>query len=103
MKDVHDIFTRFKKDFPQVFASHEELGRVIHEKSGPLSEKQRWLTKIAISGATKHERALETHILKAKEAGATEEEIKHTLLMLVNTVGFPAFMEAYSVFANLRS
>ncbi len=102
MKDVHDIFTVFKKDFPAVFKGHEALGKVIHEKSGTLPEKTRWLIKVAVSGASGHTIALETHILRAREAGATEEEIKQTLLLLIQTTGFPTFMEAYSAYKNMK-
>jgi 4-carboxymuconolactone decarboxylase len=102
MKDVHDIFTAFKKDFPVVFKGHEALGKVIHEKSGPLPEKTRWLIKVAVSGASGHILALETHIVRAREAGATEEEIKHTLLLLIQTTGFPTFMEAYLAYKNMK-
>ncbi len=102
MKDVHEIFTEFKKDFPQVYAVHEALGKEIHENSGPLNEKTRWLIKVAISGAGHRLLALETHIMKAREAGAAEGEIKQVLLMLIPTAGFPVFMEAYSVFKKLE-
>jgi len=98
MKDVHTVFTEFKEEFSHVHELHEEIGKEIHEKSGPLPEKTRWLIKVAISAASKHEKSLETHILKAKEKGATDSEIKHALLLLIPTVGFPAFMEAYTVF-----
>ena len=103
MKDLHKIFSEFKKEFPKVDLSYEMLGKEIHEKSGPLSDKIRWLIKIATSGASCHLKALETHIAKAREAGVTEEEIKHTLLMLITTTGFPTFMEAYSVYKNMKS
>lgn len=102
MKDVHSMFTMFKKDFPRISEGHEALGKEIHEKSGPLPEKIRWLIKVAISGASRHNLALETHILRAREAGATEEEIKHALLLLIQTTGFPTFMEAYTVYKNIR-
>ena len=102
MEDVHEIFTEFKEDFPKIYSDHEALGRKIHEKSGPLPEKVRWLIKIAISAASCHLRALETHIVKAREAGVTDEEVKHALLMLIQTAGFPAFMEAYSVFKKMK-
>lgn len=102
MKDIHKAFTLFKKDFPNVHKKHEALGKDIHEKSGPLPEKTRWLIKIAISGASGHALALETHIVRAREAGATEDEIRHALLLLIQTTGFPAFMEAYTVYKNLR-
>jgi AhpD family alkylhydroperoxidase len=102
MKDLHKIYTVFKKDFPDINAAHEALGEKIHKESGPLPEKLRWLIKIAISGASHHHTALETHIKKARAAGATEKEIKHALLLLIQTVGFPTFMEAYSIFKNLK-
>jgi 4-carboxymuconolactone decarboxylase len=103
MKDLHKMFSEFKNDFPEVNLSYEMLGKEIHEKSGPLSDKVRWLIKIATSGASHHLTALETHIAKARESAVTEEEIKHTLLILITTTGFPTFMEAYSVYKNMAS
>ena len=102
MKDLHPIFTKFKKEFPEIHARNEALGREIHEGSGPLPNKTRWLLKIAISGASQHSVALETHIQKGREAGLTDKEIGHALLMLIQTVGFPAFMEAYSILKKTR-
>ena len=101
MKDIHALFTAFKTEFPEVYADHEKLGAGIHENSGPLPEKTRWLLKIAISGASRHLTALETHIAKAKEAGVTDGEIKHALLLLMQTTGFPNFMESYGVFKKI--
>ncbi|MCK9226890.1 MAG: carboxymuconolactone decarboxylase family protein [Syntrophorhabdaceae bacterium] len=103
MKDIHDALKQFKKEFPEVYKAHEALGKKVHEESGPLPEKTRWLIKAAVSGASSHRLALETHITKAREAGATDAEIMHTLLLLMQTTGFPTFMEAYSVFENMRA
>jgi len=102
MKEFHDMFRKFKEEFPKVNSVNEALGNEIHERSGPLTEKLRWLIKIAISGASHHTIALETHIIKAKEAGATDDEIKHVLLLLIQTTGFPTFMEAYSVYKKIE-
>jgi AhpD family alkylhydroperoxidase len=101
MEDVHEIFTKFKEEFPDIYANHEALGKEIHEKAGPLDEKSRWLIKIAISAACNHKRALATHIRKAKATGVTDEEIKHALLLLIPTAGFPLFMKAYSVLKSM--
>lgn len=101
MKFIHDSIKNLRKEFPDIYRAHEALGKRIHEKSGPLPEKTRWLIKVAISGASCHQIALETHISKAKEAGATDEEILHALLLLVPTTGFPTFMEAYSIFKKM--
>jgi len=101
MKDLHKMFSEFKKDFPTVYAGYESLGTEIHTGGGPLTEKTRWLLKIAVSGASRHMSALETHIAKGREAGLSDAEISHALLLLLQTAGFPTFMEAYSVFKNM--
>jgi 4-carboxymuconolactone decarboxylase len=102
MKDIHEILTVFKQEFPEVWAQHEALGRVIHENGGPLPEKVRWLIKAAVSAASQHRLSLETHVTKAREAGATDDEIKHGLLLVMQTTGFPMFMESYSMFKNMK-
>ena len=102
MQDIHEIFSQFKEEFPEIHTKHEALGKEVHEKGGPLSEKIRWLIKIAISGACNHKRALETHIRKAKAAGVNEDEIKHALLLLIPTAGFPAFMKSYTVLKSIK-
>lgn len=98
MEDLHKIFGEFRKEFPQIQELNEALGKEIHEASGPLDEKTRSIIKIVISGACNHKRALETQIRKAKAIGVTDNEVKHALLLLIQTVGFPTFMKSYSVF-----
>jgi 4-carboxymuconolactone decarboxylase len=102
IEDIHEPFTAFKEEFPEICARHASLGKEIHENGGPLEEKTRWLIKIAISGACTHEKALETHIQKAREVGANDQEIKHALLLLIPTAGFPTFMAAYAIFRQTR-
>ncbi len=97
MEDVHTLFSMFKEEFPGINEKQEALGKEIHEAVGPLDEKSRWLIKIAISAACNHKRALETHIRKAKASGVSDDEIKHALLLLIPTTGFPAFMKSYGV------
>ncbi|MDH3453963.1 MAG: carboxymuconolactone decarboxylase family protein [Desulfuromonadales bacterium] len=96
MDEIHEVFVIFKNEFPELYSKYEEFGREVHLNGGPLSEKVRLLLKVAISGASGHHRALETHLVKARKAGATEEELMHALLLLIPTCGFPAFMEAFS-------
>lgn len=101
MQDIHEAFTRFKVEFPEVYAAYQALGKEIHENSGPLPEKTRWLVKIAISAAGGHRKALETHIAKGRASGLTDAEIAHALLLLIQTRGLPTFMSAYEVFRDL--
>jgi len=100
MENIRDLLENFKKDFPEVYKKYEALGKEIHLEAGPLPEKTRWLLKIAISASTQHKRALETHIRKARSAGASDEEILHALLLILPTTGFPTFMEAYQVYTK---
>ena len=102
MDDLHELFTLFKNDFPEVHRRHAEVGEEIHLRGGPLSDQVRCLLKVAMSGATGHQRALETHLAKARQAGASEEELRHALLLLIPTCGFPAFMEAYSTYRKAQ-
>ena len=85
----------FKAEFPEIVERNEELGTYIHEQGGPLDEKTRWLIKLGISAAARLDTAAGTHARRARQAGATEEEIRHALLLVVPTCGFPTFMEAY--------
>ena len=98
MEDIHDIFTTFKEEFPEVNTRYEALGEEIHLHGGPLADATRWLIKIGISAASGHQRALKTHIHKARAAGVSDTEIAQALLLVIPTCGFPTFMEAYGVF-----
>ena len=102
MKDIHESFTIFKNEFPELYKKYEEFGREVHLNGGPLPEKVRSLLKVVISGASGHHRALETHLTKAKEIGVSEEEIMHALLLLIPTCGFPTFMEGFNTLKKMR-
>ncbi len=96
MKDVPKPYAQFRARFPHILEKNEELGTFIHEHGGPLDEKTRWLIKLGISAAGRHQTGVATHAKKAREAGAAEEEIMHALLLVIPTCGFPTFMEAYN-------
>lgn len=100
MKDTPKPYARFRAKFPKILEKNEELGTYIHEHGGPLDERTRWLIKLGISAAGRHQTGVTTHAAKARAAGATEEEIIHALLLVIPTCGFPTFMEAYDQVAD---
>ena len=102
MRDVHDVYSTFKAEFPELSAQIDATSHAIHTGGGPLDEKTRALIKIAAAGAAGHHTALETHLVAAREAGLADAEILHAMLMLVSTCGFPTFMEAYSTFKRVN-
>jgi 4-carboxymuconolactone decarboxylase len=95
MRDVPKPYAKFGAQFPEILAKNEELGTYIHENGGPLDEKTRWLVKLGISAAARHQTGVATHTKRARQAGATEAEILHALMLVIPTCGFPTFMEAY--------
>ena len=101
MEDVHEILTVFKSEFPELYEGIEASGRALHQHGGPLDARVRTLLKVAIFAASHHQRALETHVVAARESGIPEAEIMHSLLLVIPTCGFPTFMEAYSTYKNM--
>jgi 4-carboxymuconolactone decarboxylase len=101
MEDVHELLTVFKSEFPGLYEKIEASGRALHTQGGPLDERTRSLLKVVISAASHHLRALETQLVGAREAGVTEDEITHALLLVIPTCGFPTFMEAYGTYKGL--
>jgi 4-carboxymuconolactone decarboxylase len=101
MKDVHETYTAFKAEYPDLARQIDETSKAIRAQGGPLDERTCALVKLAVAGASGHQRAVETHVVAAREAGVGEAEIEHALLLLVTTCGFPTFMEAYTTYKGM--
>jgi alkylhydroperoxidase/carboxymuconolactone decarboxylase family protein YurZ len=97
MKDIHKAYTVFKSEFPELAGQIDTTSHALRVDGGPLDERTCALVKLAAAAASGHQRAVETHLASAREAGVPEAEIKHALLLLITTCGFPTFMEAYSI------
>ncbi len=84
-----------KRRHPDVMAAVESLGEVT-AKAGPLDEKTKELVQLAAATALRSEGAVHSHSRRAREAGATPEEIRHAILLLTSTIGFPTVVAALS-------
>lgn len=89
------LYNEINSRFPDIFKAHEELGSAL-KKAGPLSKKNIHLIQLAAAGAIQSEGSVHSHTRRAIKAGATEEEIYHTLISLISTIGFPRTMAALS-------
>ena len=74
--------------FPETFAAMENLGIAVH-KAGPIEGKTAHLIQLAAAAAIHSEGSVHSHTRRAIQAGATQEEIYHTLLLLISTIGYP--------------
>ncbi len=101
MKDIHEVYTVFKAEFPELSQKIDATSSALLLEGGPLDQHTRVLVKVAVAAASGHQRALQTHLAAAREAGVAEAEIVHALLLLVTTCGFPTFMEAYSTYKGM--
>ena len=81
--------------FGKVLDTHQQLGKMV-AAAGPLDAKQVELIKLAAAAATQSEGSVHSHTKRALQAGATPEEIYHTLILLISTVGFPITAAALS-------
>jgi alkylhydroperoxidase/carboxymuconolactone decarboxylase family protein YurZ len=93
-------YKQFQSDFPKVAQSYERLGDAIH-KSGPLSDRERSLVKLAISIGAKLEGGMHAHTRKALNAGATKEDLYHVALLSLQTIGLPSAMAAMSAIDDI--
>jgi 4-carboxymuconolactone decarboxylase len=95
MKSFPSNYRWLTEKFGPVLEAHQNLGKALAE-AGPLDAKQSELIKLAAAAATQSEGAVHSHAKRALQSGAGREEIYHTLILLVSTVGFPIVAAAIS-------
>src|SRR5438093_9238429 len=94
-KKLPSAYRRFASDHPRVIEAYEALGDVTLS-DGPLDRKHAELVKIGIAVGARLEGAVHAHVRRARDAGATAEEIRHAIRLGTTTVGFPSMMAALS-------
>ena len=88
-------YLKIKHRHPELIKAVESLGEAAKQQ-GPLDEKTAQLIQLAAAAAIRSEGAVHSHTKRALEAGASIDEVHHTLLLLISTLGFPCVMAAIS-------
>lgn len=86
-------YERLRELFPEVIDAAETLGKAAFA-SGPLGEKELQLVQLAASVAVRSEGAVRSHGRRAITAGATAAEVRHAVVALTGTIGFPTVAAA---------
>jgi 4-carboxymuconolactone decarboxylase len=86
-------YQKMKARHPQLLDAVDGLGMAA-AKAGPLSDKTRQLVQLAAAAAIRSEGAVHSHARRAVEAGASAEEVRHAILVLTSTIGFPTVVAA---------
>ncbi|MCE7937318.1 alkylhydroperoxidase [bacterium] len=85
----------FSASHPDVWQAFEHLGATA-AASGPLDERTRELVKLGMAAAGRSRSAVQSHVHRALEAGATPAEVEHAVMVGITTIGFPTMMTALS-------
>ena len=88
-------YTAIRKRYPALGAALEQVGTAARE-AGPLDNKTGHLIQLAAAAAVHSEGSVRSHARRALAAGATPEEIRHALVLLTSTIGFPTVAAALS-------
>lgn len=92
-KQPSKTYLKLKEEFPPFFTALEQLGLAAKE-AGPLDGKAAQLIQLAAAASVHSEGAVHSHVQQALEAGATAAEIRHTILLLTSTIGYPTVAAA---------
>ena len=73
----------------------EQLGEAA-AGAGPLDEKTKELVQLGAAAALRSEGAVHSHARRALELGASADDVRHALVLLTSTIGFPTVAAALS-------
>ena len=76
------------RQHPELMEAVDQLGAAAR-KVGPLDDKTAQLIQLAAAAACRSEGAVHSHVRRALAAGASDEEIRHAVILLTSTIGFP--------------
>jgi 4-carboxymuconolactone decarboxylase len=88
---AHQAFVR---RFPRIGQAWD----LVNEEgaSGPLDAKTQRLLKLAIAVGARREGAVHSGVRKARDVGASTEEIEQVVALAASTIGFPSAVAAWS-------
>jgi len=86
-------YEAFRKEHADLWKAYENLGMAA-AREGPLDQQMRELIKLGMAAAYGSESAVHSHTHRALEAGCTQAEIEHAILLGITTLGFPTTMAA---------
>lgn len=93
--ELPENHTRIRSRFPEMADAIDQLGKVVHEE-GPIDRKTAHLIQLAAAVSIHSEGAAKSHVRRALDEGASEDEIYHSILLLTSTIGFPTMSAALS-------
>jgi 4-carboxymuconolactone decarboxylase len=88
-------FVRIQEKYGNIIDILQQLGQATTE-AGPLDVKTGHLLQMAAGAALRSEGAVHSHVRRALKAGVSAEELRHAMVLLIPTIGFPTVAAALS-------
>ncbi len=95
MPKLPNQYTSIQKRYKGLGRAVENVGKAA-KAAGPLNKKIAELVQLAAATAIRSEGSVHSHVRRALAAGAKPEEIRHTVVLLTSTIGFPTVSAALS-------
>lgn len=95
-KQQPQLLRDFQQRFPRVWEAYAQL-REACDQQGPLSPRELELIKVGISAALRREGGLIAHIDRARQVGASPEQIYQAILSGTGLIGFPNTLAAFGI------
>jgi len=86
--EIPEHFRSIQKRFPDIAGALYNLKETT-QQAGPLNAKTAQLIQLAAAAGIQSHGSVHSHVRQAMEAGATKDEIYHSVLLLISTIGFP--------------
>jgi 4-carboxymuconolactone decarboxylase len=88
-------YLNLKERHGELINAVEALGKAARN-AGPLDNKTIHLVQLGAAAAIMSHGSTRSHTTRALEAGATPEEVRHAVIVLTSTIGFPIAAAALS-------
>ena len=95
MPKLPNQYTSIRKRYKGLATAVENVGKSA-KAAGPLNKKIAELVQLAAAAAIRSEGSVHSHVRRALAAGAKPEEVRHTIILLTSTIGFPTVSAALS-------
>lgn len=90
-RKIPNHYLKVKEKHPQFIDAVEKLGEAVKE-AGPLDQKTAHLVQLAAAVAVHSEGSTHSHTRQLIKMGVSSDEIRHSIMLLSNTIGFPQVM-----------
>jgi AhpD family alkylhydroperoxidase len=94
-KEMPQFVRKVIERYPEVWNKYDSLKEEIRSIDA-LDDKTQSLVKLAIAIGARREGAVHSHTRRCRKAGVTDEELFHTALQAVTTIGWSGAMAGLS-------